>query len=314
MRVEAKQKVLITSKDGQSASADWANFDVKANTVLLGGHVVVMRGKDMAEGPRLKIDLTTGMYRFELEERRRGSRGPAACRGAAAPPRRPVRRSRRQARTCPPGKQCMLFYPKEAKDKAKRRSSRRCHSPMRAGRRAIDASRRKPVMPACSPVHPCTLGCRDEAVSLPARKGNARRTAARVGNGHGEAELDEDETYRRRRLAQHAIDVKKSYRSRMVVKGVCLAAGRGEAVGLLGPNGAGKTTVFYMIMGLVAADAGRVTLDGRDVTRLPMYRRARLGIGYLPQEPSIFRGLSTSRTSWRCWSWSSPTASGARSS
>jgi lipopolysaccharide export system ATP-binding protein len=88
-------------------------------------------------------------------------------------------------------------------------------------------------------------------------------------------------------------DVKKSYRGQMVVKGVSLAAARGEAVGLLGPNGAGKTTLFYMIMGLVAADAGRVVLDGRDVTRLPMYRRARLGIGYLPQEQSIFRGLST---------------------
>ena len=66
-RVEARQKVLITSKDGQTATGDWANFDVKANTVLMGGHVVVSRGKDVAEGPRLKIDLTTGMYRFELE-------------------------------------------------------------------------------------------------------------------------------------------------------------------------------------------------------------------------------------------------------
>src|SRR3990172_12558962 len=81
----------------------------------------------------------------------------------------------------------------------------------------------------------------------------------------------------------------------MVVKGVSLATGRGEAVGLLGPNGAGKTTVFYMITGLVPADAGRITLDGRDVTRLPMYRRARLGIGYLPQEASIFRGLTVER-------------------
>jgi lipopolysaccharide export system ATP-binding protein len=87
--------------------------------------------------------------------------------------------------------------------------------------------------------------------------------------------------------------VKKSYRGQMVVKGVSLAASRGEAVGLLGPNGAGKTTLFYMIIGLVAADAGHVMLDGRDVTRLPMYRRARLGIGYLPQEQSIFRGLTT---------------------
>jgi lipopolysaccharide export system ATP-binding protein len=89
-----------------------------------------------------------------------------------------------------------------------------------------------------------------------------------------------------------AVNVSKSYRSRTVVKGVTLATGRGEAVGLLGPNGAGKTTVFYMITGLIPADAGQITLDGRRVTHLPMYRRARLGIGYLPQEASIFRGLT----------------------
>jgi len=89
-----------------------------------------------------------------------------------------------------------------------------------------------------------------------------------------------------------AVDVQKSYGGRKVVKGVSIATGRGEAVGLLGPNGAGKTTTFYMITGLVAADAGAITLDGRDVTRLPMYRRARLGIGYLPQEASIFRGMT----------------------
>jgi lipopolysaccharide export system ATP-binding protein len=86
--------------------------------------------------------------------------------------------------------------------------------------------------------------------------------------------------------------VQKSYKKRKVVKGVSLAVGRGESVGLLGPNGAGKTTVFYMITGLVPADDGQITIDGRDVTRLPMYRRARLGIGYLPQEASIFRGLT----------------------
>ncbi len=89
-----------------------------------------------------------------------------------------------------------------------------------------------------------------------------------------------------------AYNVQKSYKGRKVVKGVSLAVGRGESVGLLGPNGAGKTTVFYMITGLVPADEGKITVDGRDVTRLPMYRRARLGIGYLPQEASIFRGLS----------------------
>jgi len=89
-----------------------------------------------------------------------------------------------------------------------------------------------------------------------------------------------------------AYDIKKSYRKRMVVKGVSLAVGRGESVGLLGPNGAGKTTVFYMITGLVPADDGRITIDGANVTHLPMYQRARLGIGYLPQEASIFRGLT----------------------
>ena len=89
-----------------------------------------------------------------------------------------------------------------------------------------------------------------------------------------------------------AYDIKKSYRKRMVVKGVSLAVGRGESVGLLGPNGAGKTTVFYMITGLVPADDGRITIDGANVTPLPMYQRARLGIGYLPQEASIFRGLT----------------------
>ena len=87
----------------------------------------------------------------------------------------------------------------------------------------------------------------------------------------------------------------KTYKKRMVVKGVSLAVGRGESVGLLGPNGAGKTTVFYMITGLVPADSGRITIDGQDVTNFPMYRRARLGIGYLPQEASIFRGLSVEK-------------------
>lgn len=84
----------------------------------------------------------------------------------------------------------------------------------------------------------------------------------------------------------------KSYKRRPVVRDVSLAVRRGEAVGLLGPNGAGKTTVFYMITGLIAADQGTISLDGVDITHLPMYQRARLGIGYLPQESSIFRGLT----------------------
>jgi len=91
-------------------------------------------------------------------------------------------------------------------------------------------------------------------------------------------------------LAAHGLD--KSFSGRKVVNNVSIHVRRGEAVGLLGPNGAGKTTVFYMITGLVKADRGRIELDGQDVTRLPMYQRARLGVGYLPQEASIFRGLN----------------------
>jgi len=91
-------------------------------------------------------------------------------------------------------------------------------------------------------------------------------------------------------LAIH--NLAKAYKARRVVEDVSLHVRRGEAVGLLGPNGAGKTTVFYMITGLVKPDRGTITLDGYDVTPLPMYRRARLGIGYLPQEMSVFRGLT----------------------
>jgi lipopolysaccharide export system ATP-binding protein len=86
--------------------------------------------------------------------------------------------------------------------------------------------------------------------------------------------------------------VKKTFKKRMVVKGVSINLRRGESVGLLGPNGAGKTTVFYMITGLIKPDEGTVHIGGFNVTKLSMYRRARLGIGYLPQEASIFRGLS----------------------
>ena len=84
----------------------------------------------------------------------------------------------------------------------------------------------------------------------------------------------------------------KRFRKRPVVRNVSLAVRRGEAVGLLGPNGAGKTTTFYMLVGLVVADSGTITLEGAEISALPMYRRARLGIGYLPQEASVFRGLT----------------------
>jgi lipopolysaccharide export system ATP-binding protein len=89
-----------------------------------------------------------------------------------------------------------------------------------------------------------------------------------------------------------ALSLAKAFKGRQVVKDVSLHLRRGEIAGLLGPNGAGKTTCFYMMMGLIAADSGRVTIDGEDVTGLPMYQRARLGVGYLPQENSIFRGMS----------------------
>ena len=86
--------------------------------------------------------------------------------------------------------------------------------------------------------------------------------------------------------------LRKSYRKRIVIRDVSLTLNRGEVVALLGPNGSGKTTTFYAIAGLIGSDGGQVLLDGQDISRLPMYRRARLGIGYLPQEMSVFRGLN----------------------
>ena len=88
--------------------------------------------------------------------------------------------------------------------------------------------------------------------------------------------------------------LEKSYRGRKIVRGVSMQVKSGEIVGLLGPNGAGKTTTFYMVVGLIRPDQGRVVLDGVDITKMPMYQRAKNGIGYLPQEPSVFRKLSVS--------------------
>jgi lipopolysaccharide export system ATP-binding protein len=98
-----------------------------------------------------------------------------------------------------------------------------------------------------------------------------------VAEGHGGLKID---------------SLRKSYSKRLVIRDVSMQLHRGEVVALLGPNGSGKTTCFYSIAGLIAPESGRVSVDGRDVTRLPMYRRARLGIGYLPQEISIFRGMT----------------------
>jgi len=116
-------------------------------------------------------------------------------------------------------------------------------------------------------------------------------------SSNGSDDIDETELSTRPRVIEGGKGlvvnrITKSYNRRPVVRSVSLSVRRGEVVGLLGPNGAGKTTCFYMITGLIQADAGTIEVDGVDVTRLPMYRRARLGIGYLPQEASIFRGLT----------------------
>jgi lipopolysaccharide export system ATP-binding protein len=117
-----------------------------------------------------------------------------------------------------------------------------------------------------------------------------QRAQSGEGTGRQAQQRSEKPAEHRNYLAAHAVE--KSFGDRKVVKGASLYVRRGEAVGLLGPNGAGKTTIFYMITGLIGADRGRIELDGHDVTMLPMYQRARLGIGYLPQEASIFRGLT----------------------
>jgi lipopolysaccharide export system ATP-binding protein len=101
-----------------------------------------------------------------------------------------------------------------------------------------------------------------------------------------------DLTVTRGDVGLQVIGLRKSYRRRLVIRDVSLTLDRGEVVALLGPNGSGKTTCFYAIAGLVTPEGGQVIIDGRDATALPMYRRARMGIGYLPQEMSIFRGLS----------------------
>ncbi len=126
---------------------------------------------------------------------------------------------------------------------------------------------------------------RPQARAKPAKPARQAKPQAK-SNGSGGPQLLRRPGY----LAVHSVE--KSFGSRQVVRGVSIYVRRGEAVGLLGPNGAGKTTVFYMITGLIKADRGAIELDGHDVTQLPMYQRARLGIGYLPQEASIFRGLT----------------------
>ena len=134
--------------------------------------------------------------------------------------------------------------------------------------RALIRPRRRADLSALEP-------CRPGSPTKPRPRQDAERGPPRGAQGY---------------LAAHGLE--KSYGGRRVVNGVSLYVRRGEAVGLLGPNGAGKTTAFYMITGLIKAERGKIELDGYDVTHLPMYQRARLGIGYLPQEASIFRGLN----------------------
>ena len=253
-KVEARQKVLITSKDGQTATGDWAIFDVKANTVLMGDRVVVSRGKDVAEGPRLKIDLNTGMYRYELELETVAAQSPAT---SAAPaftgdPAAVLGAQSPTGRACPPGKQCLLFYPKEAQEKAKEADQE-------------GASRRRQEGQWVGAEHQRQPGAAEQLTAMKlfpflAKKvdagGPPGGRARRPGNGQARGLEAFDPVHGGKGWLTVA-NVKKSYRSRLVVKGVSLATGRGEAVGLLGPNGAGKTTVFYMITGLVPADAGK---------------------------------------------------------
>jgi lipopolysaccharide export system ATP-binding protein len=131
----------------------------------------------------------------------------------------------------------------------------------------------------------------NKLLSFPGRPNPAQNPASEALAEYGfEPETSGQPDVSHGRLAVESIV--KSFKKRPVVRGISLSLERGEVVGLLGPNGAGKTTVFYMITGLIPPDEGRIVLDGEDITRLPMYRRARLGIGYLPQEASIFRGLT----------------------
>jgi lipopolysaccharide export system ATP-binding protein len=144
---------------------------------------------------------------------------------------------------------------------------------------AAEAPRARAQNPQTQAPHP-------QAPRTQAPRAQAAKAQAPKANGAAAPRLIKRPGY----LAVHSVE--KSFGTRQVVRGVSIYVRRGEAVGLLGPNGAGKTTVFYMITGLIKADRGAIELDGHDVTKLPMYQRARLGIGYLPQEASIFRGLT----------------------
>jgi len=151
--------------------------------------------------------------------------------------------------------------------------------------RAEKARSKAPPPAPVPPPSPAPLPSRPQRPPAPQNGQRQPTRPRRRPDGNGAAPGE-----RKGFLAVHGVE--KTFVGRKVVKHVSLYVRKGEAVGLLGPNGAGKTTVFYMITGLIKADSGAIELDGNDVTALPMYQRARLGIGYLPQEASIFRGLS----------------------
>jgi lipopolysaccharide export system ATP-binding protein len=187
--------------------------------------------------------------------------------------RRPVKRGRagfaRSRREGPPVEDPLTVLASAARDAA----------PMARGATAPGAE-----LPRAAPNAESLRADKPRPRPKPTTESNAARP--RKGNGSAGPQLLRRPGF----LAVHNLE--KSFGSRQVVRGVSIYVRRGEAVGLLGPNGAGKTTVFYMITGLIKADRGAIELDGHDVTQLPMYQRARLGIGYLPQEASIFRGLT----------------------
>jgi len=121
---------------------------------------------------------------------------------------------------------------------------------------------------------------------------SADTSLAQAGRTLAQSAPESDAARALQRGGLEVVSIAKSYDKRAVLTDISLSVGKGEVLGLLGPNGAGKTTCFYSIMGLVRPDSGRILLDGVDITRLPMYRRAILGLGYLPQETSIFRGMT----------------------
>ena len=199
---------VAVSSPSETATSEWAVYDVDTGQITLGGKVVLTRGENVLRGEQLVIDLESGQSRIVGETgQRRARQGPVRA-----------------------DQKALIRYKGAAMTQA-------------------ESSRQRKIRPG------------GPRLVLE----NSGLVVDRIGKG---------------------------FNKRPVVRGVSLNLQRGEVVGLLGPNGAGKTTCFYMITGLIPVDYGMITLDGHDITRLPMYRRARLGIGYLPQEASIFRGLT----------------------